>query len=101
MDSMKIVVRAPNWVGDSILAFPAMTSLKNNFPDAEVWVAAQDWVKDLFSMNDTFAGVLPLAKHGGLKSIRESAKNIRDLRFDLGILFTNSFASALVFFLAF
>jgi heptosyltransferase-2 len=100
MDSMKIVVRAPNWVGDSILAFPAMTSLKNNFPDAEVWVAAQDWVKDLFSMNDTFAGVLPLAKHGGLKSIRESAKNIRDLRFDLGILFTNSFASALVFFLA-
>lgn len=97
---MKIVVRAPNWVGDSILAFPAMNAIKKNYPDAEVWVAAQDWVKDLFLMNDMFAGVLPLAKHGGLRSVRESAKNIRDLQFDLGILFTNSFASALLFFLA-
>jgi heptosyltransferase-2 len=51
-------------------------------------------------MSDLFAGVLPLAKHEGLRSIRESAKNIQGLHFDLGILFTNSFASALVFFLA-
>jgi len=100
MDSMKIVVRAPNWVGDSILALPAMNTLKKNFPDAEVWVAAQDWVKDLFLMSDMFAGTFPLPKHDGFKTVQDSAKSIRDLRFDLGILLTNSFASALVFFLA-
>ena len=100
MDSMKIVVRAPNWVGDSILAFPAMNTIKKNFPDDEVWVAAQDWVKDLFLMSDLFAGVLPLAKHDSLKTVQNSAKSIRDLHFDAGILFTNSFASALLFFLA-
>jgi heptosyltransferase-2 len=99
MESMKIVARAPNWVGDSILALPAMSTLKKNFPDAEVWVAAQDWVKDLFLMSDMFAGALPLPNHAGFKTVQDSAKSIRDLHFDLGILFTNSFASALVFFL--
>jgi len=52
MDSMKIVVRVPNWVGDSILALPALNTIKKNFPDDEIWLAAQDWVKDLFSMTD-------------------------------------------------
>lgn len=97
---MKILVRVPNWVGDSILAFPALNTLKKNFPDAEIWIAAQDWVKDLFSMSDMFAGVLSLPKQSGIKELRKSAKILRDFRFDKGILFTNSFASALLFFMA-
>ncbi len=97
---MKIVVRAPNWVGDSIMALPAMNTLRQNFPEAEIWVAAQAWVKDLFLMSKMFAGVLPLPKHTSLKTARDSAKSLRALHFDLGILFTNSFASAFVFLLA-
>jgi heptosyltransferase-2 len=100
MESMKIAVRAPNWVGDSILALPAMSTLKQNFPDAELWLVAHDWVKDLFSMSDLFTGVLPLSKKSGFKTVRDSAKNLRDCRFDLGLLFTNSFASAVVFYMA-
>ena len=38
---MKIVVRAPNWIGDSILAVPAVYSLRRNFPQAQIWIAAK------------------------------------------------------------
>lgn len=100
MDSVKIVIRAPNWVGDSVLALPAMNVVKKNFPEAEIWVAAQEWVKDLFIMGDMFSGVLSLSKHNGFKNIRDSARSLRSSHFDVGILFTNSFASALVFYMA-
>lgn len=100
MDFMKIVVRAPNWVGDSVLALPAMNTIKRNYPESEVWVAAQDWVKDLFSMGDMFAGTISLPKQKGLKNLQVSARRLRTSCFDLGILFTNSFASAFVFYLA-
>lgn len=100
MESVKIVIRAPNWVGDSVLALPAMNAVKKNFPEAEVWVAAQEWVKDLFIMGDMFSGVLSLSKLNGFKNLRDSARDIRNSHFDLGILFTNSFASALVFYMA-
>jgi heptosyltransferase-2 len=100
MDFMKIVVRAPNWVGDSVLALPAMNTITRNYPESEVWVAAQDWVKDLFSMGNMFAGTISLPEQKGLKNLHISARRLRPSCFDLGILFTNSFASAFVFYLA-
>ena len=100
MDSMRVVVRAPNWVGDSILSLPAMNIIKKNYPECEIWVAAQEWVLDLFTMSDAFAGTIPLPEQKSLKDIQKAAKILRRSHFDLGFLFTNSFASALVFALA-
>jgi heptosyltransferase-2 len=100
MDSMKIVVHAPNWMGDSILAFPAMNTIKKNFPEAEIWVVVQDWIKDLFSIGGVAVGTIPLSKQKDFKNLRDSAQRLREFHFDLGILFTNSFASAFLFTLA-
>jgi heptosyltransferase-2 len=100
MDSMKIVVRAPNWVGDSVLAIPAMTAIKKNFPESEVWVTGQEWVEDLCSMTDKFTGTISLPEQKDFKHLRASARSLRDSCFDLGILFTNSFVSALLFAMA-
>jgi heptosyltransferase-2 len=100
MDSMKILIRAPNWVGDSVLSLPAMNTIKRNFPESEIWVAANDWVRDLFSTGEVFSGTISLPRKQGFKSLRDSARSIRDFRFDLGVLFTNSFASALGLYMA-
>jgi heptosyltransferase-2 len=100
MVSMKIVVRAPNWVGDSVLALPAMETIIRNYPESEIWVAALPWVKDLFPMSGMFTGTISLPEPKGLKTLQDAAKSLREASFDLGILFTNSFASALVFYLA-
>lgn len=97
---MKIVVRAPNWVGDSVLALPAVHTIKKNFPQSEIWVAAQEWVEDLFAKVQPIAGTIRLPRQKGWKNIRKAARIIGKSHFDLGILFTNSFASALVFTMA-
>lgn len=100
MESRKIVVRAPSWIGDSILALPAMANLKRNFPDSELWIAAQEWSKDLYLMAGLFEGVIPLPDQKSLINLLRSARKLREFDFDLGIMFTNSFGSALLFYLA-
>lgn len=97
---MKILVRAPNWIGDSILAIPAAECLSKNFPQAEIWISAKEWVKDLFAAHDFIKGVIPLPDTDDLKNLMNSAQKIKNLGFEIGVLFTNSFASALLFFLA-
>lgn len=96
---MKIIVRAPNWIGDSILAFPSLESLSKNFLESQIWIAAKKWVKDLFVSCDFIDGIIPLPDHNGLKSLSKAAI-IREHNFDIGILLPNSFSSALLFYLA-
>lgn len=98
---MKIVVRVPNWIGDSILAVPAIESISRNYSDAQVWVLTKEWVKDLFDSYSFIKGVIPLSEtNKNLKNLNESAQRIKKLNFDLGVLLTNSFVSAFLFYLA-
>jgi heptosyltransferase-2 len=100
MISMKIVIRAPNWIGDSILALPAIEAVKKASPGTEVWVAATNWVKDLFLLDGTADGVVPLEAAKDFRSLKENARSLQTRDFDSGILLTNSFGSALLFYLA-
>ncbi len=93
---MKIVVRIPNWIGDAILARPALDSLAAHFPDAEIAVAAAGWVRDLFGDEGGRPRILNLNGSGSPRDMK-AAEALRAERFDLGILFTNSFGSALQF----
>lgn len=97
---MKIAVRAPNWIGDSVLALSAIKSLSSNLPEAQIWVASESWVKDLFISHDFIKGIIPLSKTSRFKDLRDSVKKIRAEDFKAGILLTNSFESALLFYLA-
>jgi heptosyltransferase-2 len=97
---MKIVIRVPNWIGDSVLALSAIESLGQNLPEAQIWIATNEWVKDLFLSHDLIKGIIPLSGANSIKSLKDSAKKIRGFHFDTGILFTNSFISAFLFYLA-
>jgi heptosyltransferase-2 len=97
---MKIIVRAPNWIGDAVLSLPLMDCLHQHFRDAEIWIAGTDWVSGIYSSLDYLAGTIVLPRKNGLKESRLSAREIQKHRFDIGLLLTNSFGSALHFFRA-
>ncbi|MFC2169355.1 lipopolysaccharide heptosyltransferase II [Acidobacteriota bacterium] len=97
---MKIVIRAPNWIGDSILALPAMYSLSKNYPEAQIWIAARSWVKNIFNWFDFIEGTIALPDQMHLKNLRKSAQDLKQFNFDTGVLFTNSFSSSLLFYMA-
>ncbi|MBM3298156.1 MAG: lipopolysaccharide heptosyltransferase II [Candidatus Aminicenantes bacterium] len=97
---MRILVRVPTWVGDCLLAQPALESLRRSRPGADIWLLGPAWVRDLFPPKKLAAGVIPLGETGSLRGLRRAARTLRAARFDAGLLLTNSFGSALLFALA-
>ena len=87
----RVVVRAPNWLGDAVLALPAMVALRRHFPNASLTVAAPAGVAALFREE---TGVHPDSVLVTPSSHRETARVLREGRFDIGVLFPNSFRSA-------
>jgi heptosyltransferase-2 len=87
----RVVARAPNWLGDAVLAIPAMAALRRHFKDAHFAIAAPAGFADIFR-EETSAQpdeVIALgAKPAAIRAALDAG------HFDLGILFPNSFRSA-------
>jgi heptosyltransferase-2 len=84
----RIVVRAPNWVGDVVLSLPALRDLRRLHPAARLEVLARPWVGQLYEAVGEVDAVLES------RGFAEDAAGLRG-RFDLGVLLPNSFGSAL------
>ncbi len=97
---MKLLVHAPNWVGDAVLALPAIRGLAAGNPDNEIWIAARDWVRDVYAGEEFITGTVSLPRPITLRNFHGAAAEIRKHSFDCGVLLTNSFGSALLFALA-
>jgi heptosyltransferase-2 len=89
----RVVVRPPNWLGDAVLALPAMAALRRHFSAAHLTVAAPAGVAALF---DEQTDVRPDAVLVLPSTSREAVRALRDGGFDLGVLFPNSLRSAWV-----
>lgn len=89
----RLVLRAPNWIGDFVMSLGALRDLRRNFPEARLEVVARPWVGDLYR------AVLEVDRVRESRSLREDIQNVRGA-FDVAVLFTNSFSSALATFLA-
>jgi heptosyltransferase-2 len=95
----KILIRGPNWVGDSVLAIPAMKALRAQFPNAEITLLVRPWVAGLFTSASFIDRVWSEARPKGISSWSKITRSIREHGFDLAVLFPNSFESALMMFL--
>jgi len=95
----KILIRGPNWVGDSVLAIPAMKAVRARFPDAEITLLVRPWVAGLFSSAPFVDKVWSEEKPSGLGDWIRITRDMRNRRFDLALLLPNSFESALMMFL--
>lgn len=96
---MKILVRAPNWIGDVVMSLPAVRALTARYPDASLTVLAKPWVADLYQG----MRVIPIKGHPGLRDLAAKWRLAQQLRaegFDLAVLLPNSFESAAVLKLA-
>jgi heptosyltransferase-2 len=93
----RLVVRPPNWLGDAVLALPALGAIRRAWPDAHLTIAAPPGLVPLFRETSDAA---PDAIVELLKGNREAASSLRQGRFDLGLLFPNSFRSAWQFWRA-
>ena len=96
----KILIRGPNWVGDAVLAIPAMKAVREHFHEAEITVLVRPWVAGLFTAAPFVDKVWSEPKPSSIGEWTRIPRSIRDRAFDLALLFPNSFESALMMFLA-
>ena len=92
---MKIVVLAPNWLGDAVLALPAIADVRRAHPSASITVAARRSVADLFTLVREVDGVATLqsdARWWRRSAFRADVEALRP--FDAALLLPNSFGSA-------
>lgn len=95
----RLVAFAPNWLGDSVMALPAIQTLRAHFPEARFAVAARPSVAALFAMVPGVQEVVTLESRAGLSGVRPWRRDVARLaagHFDLAVLFPNSFLSAWV-----
>jgi heptosyltransferase-2 len=97
---MNTVIRSPNWIGDGIMCLPAIRAYKKHFPKEHLAVVAKRYLADIFLNIPEIDEIVPIPDRWTAASYFASLKVLRTKHFDRGILFTNSFASALFFRLA-
>ena len=94
---MKVLIRATNWVGDSIMALPALRAVRSRFPSAEIAVVARPYVADLYRDQQICNQLIPYdpaGEHAGLIGRERLAAKLRTQKFDAALLLQNAFDAA-------
>lgn len=94
---MRIMVRATNWVGDAIMALPALRAIKNRYPAAFISIVARPYVAEIYrgqGICDELIAYDPHTTHKGLDGRERLAKELRQGTFDVAILLQNAFDAA-------
>ncbi len=94
----RVIVLAPSWLGDAVMATPAFIALRNAWPHARITLVCRPGIDgilaDLATDRAVFDDVVVDRFAGALGPLR-GGRRLRSLRADIGILFPNSFRSAL------
>ena len=75
---------APNWLGDAIMALPAIRDVRRHYSGQPLTIAARPSISSVFRAVPGIDRIIVL----------ERGKEAAQLRGDIGILFPNSFRSA-------
>ncbi len=98
---MKLIIRAPNWVGDAVMAMPAVDNAREMTGADHIAVMARAATAPLLANHpDIDRVVLIDDKKSRIRGPQQAANLIREDRYDVGVLLPPSFSSALIFKLA-
>jgi len=85
----RLLIRAPNWMGDVVLSLAAVRDLRRNFPSARIEILARPGLADLYR------AVREVDSVGTTGSFRDDVRTIRAGAYDAVALLPNSFGTAL------
>ena len=86
----QLVIRAPNWLGDAVMALPAMGVVRDSLPNAHITIAAIPSIAPVFEE-------LTNARQDALlvvPDVKREASTLASGKFDAALLLPNSFRSA-------
>jgi heptosyltransferase-2 len=94
---MNIAIFLPNWIGDAVMATPALRALRDRFPDAHLVGVLRPYVAGVLEGAPWLDSQILLDTRGPWSRRWPAvAWQLRRCRPELAVLFTNSFRTALV-----
>ena len=103
MDPTRVLVRLPNWVGDVLMARPAIRALRARWPEARLVGMARAGHAALVERLGVFDRVVDAPGGSGLAraaAVGAAARALRPRRLDTAVVLAPSFEAALVAWLA-
>ncbi len=94
----RILVVSLSWLGDCIMAMPAMSALRKRLPHAHITVLAKPAVFPLWTLFPGIDSVLPLEK--GFEGMMSTVQLVKMDQFDFVYILPHSFRSAWIPWLA-
>ena len=95
----RLVILAPNWLGDAVMALPAIDDVRRGAPQTHITVAARPSVAPLFRLAPPVNDVVVLerkASIGRVSSWRDLGAELSSGGFDTALLLPNSMHAALI-----
>jgi len=89
----RLLVFAPNWLGDAVMALPAIADVRRGRPDLTIDVAARPAVAPLFGLVPGVGDVTVLPAGGLLAGA--VPRELQDRSYDAALILPNSFQAAL------
>jgi heptosyltransferase II len=99
----RVLVKEVNWLGDLVLSLPALRALRAAFAGVSLAVLIRQELAGFFDGMDWIDEIIPYTMRAGMLGWDDQRKIVAALRarrFDLAVIFPNSFRSALWTFLA-
>jgi heptosyltransferase-2 len=94
----RILIVAPNWVGDVVMATPVMRVVRDAFPRARIGVVARAWLGEVLEGSPRFDELLLYGlgrRRPGCPGFWGLAFGLRARRFNAALILPHSFSTAL------
>src|SRR6266446_10681181 len=94
----RVLVKEVNWLGDLVLSLPALRTLRAAWADARISVLVRRELAGFFDGMHWLDELIPYTFRRGIRGLADQQRiivGIRQRRFDMAVLFPNSFRSAL------
>lgn len=94
-----ILIRMPNWLGDMVMATPIIADLRKKWPQATITAMASKGLASLLVGNPHLNEIFTFSRPNEFlrrEVRRDIISRLKQGKYDLGILLTNSFSSAVL-----
>ena len=85
---MKVLIRATNWVGDAIMALPALRAVRSRFSDAQITILARPYVAAIYKNQQVCDDMIVVDDE------TDVVNELRVRKFDAALLLQNAFQAA-------
>jgi len=94
---LKIMIRATNWVGDAIMALPALRGVRQKYHEAQISIVARPYVAEIYRDQEIANELIeydPAGAHRGWSGREKLVAELRSRKFDAALLLQNAFDAA-------